>query len=158
MASAPCIRICACPSTECIFICASATRNVRLQCASPSGTIKSGMQLCLFNFTQIYARILATSLQQPGKLWPCHTQRDLKHFTLVKASDWGFRGGFWGRFGRRTLEITLLLKLLLHPVHFGAKCPTRSVHKPQSVSFMANFYSRLPMKPFSFRPPENYRV
>jgi len=58
-----------------------------------------------------------------ANFWPCNTQRDLKHFTRIKASDGCFRGVFWGRFSRRTLELTLLLKLLLHPVHFRCEMP-----------------------------------
>lgn len=81
------------------------------------------MQLCLFNFNQIYAQLLVTTWHQPRKLFhptanSSSTQGDLKHFIHIKASVEENFSGFPRVSSQRTLELVLLLKLLLHPVHF----------------------------------------
>jgi len=95
------------------------TYNVHRQVA-PSNRACNYACLILTKFMREFSLQVCTS---QANFWPCNTQRDLKHFTRIKASDGCFRGVFWGRFSRRTLELTLLLKLLLHPVHFRCEMP-----------------------------------
>jgi len=127
------------------------TYNVHRQVA-PSNRACNYACLILTKFMREFSLQVCTS---QANFWPCNTQRDLKHFTRIKASDGCFRGVFWGDFPGELLSSRCCWNYFCIRCIFGAKCPTRSVCKPQKREFHGEFLQSPSDEAIFLSVPEN---